>query len=230
MGDTNADLESLGTIKHQTLNDMVYDAIKQRITDLVISPGDQLREQQLAEQLGVSKSPVREAFRRLEKTGLVDVIPFKGCFVSQLSLDEFRDAMDFRRMIELHCLSIVFPRLTDDDLSQIRSLEKAAASSLRRTSKETVAGLHNDLHRFIIKKGGNRLMEKTYIDLLENTLKRYLFFAIRQVSGQIETWRKHHRQISRAIETRSFEAARVAMEQHLTSIVRLFDDHDILLH
>jgi DNA-binding GntR family transcriptional regulator len=226
----NPDPPIVGTIRHQTLNDMVYDTIRRLITDLVVNPGDQLREQQLAEQLGVSKSPVREAFRRLEKTGLVDVKPFKGCFASQLSLDEFRDAMDFRRTIEWHSLAVAFPRLTDDDLNQMRSLEKAAAASFERSSKEVVATAHSELHRFIVRKAGNKLMENAYVDLLDNTLKRYLFFGLRQISGQIELWRKQHRQIFRAIEKRSLEATREALDEHLTTISRLFDDHDILLH
>ncbi len=224
---TNIGLAS--TIKYQTLNDIVYEEIRRRIADLVIKPGDQLIEHQLATELGVSKSPVREALRRLEKTGLIYGIAFKGCFVSPLSVEEFKEAMDFRRMLEIHCLTASFSHYTDDDIRKIKKLEMTAEKCLKEGKKEKVADVQNNLHRFIIIKAGNKLIEETYNNLLYYKLKRYLFFALREVSEQAEIWREQHRCIFRAIEKKDLTAALNALDQHLTSILNLFNKDSMLL-
>jgi DNA-binding GntR family transcriptional regulator len=215
-------------IKHQTLNDIVYEDITKRIADLVIKPGDQLLEHRLAAELGVSKSPVREALRRLEKTGLICGIAFKGCFVSHLSVEEFKEAMEFRRLLEIHCFSVSFAHYSYDDVRKIKELETAADKSFKEGDKEMVSDFQSDLHKFIVKKAGNKLIEKTYNDLLYYKLKRYLVFALREVSEQSEIWREQHRRIFKAIERQDCTAALNALDQHLTSILNLFDEDSVL--
>jgi DNA-binding GntR family transcriptional regulator len=207
------------SIKYQTLNDIAYQNIRKRITNLTIRPGEQLIEQRLAEDLGISKSPIREAFRQLEKTGLVHLIPHRGCFVSPLSLKEFREALQFREILEVQCLSIGLPRYSDLDLVEIRKMEQTAEKRFDQGNKEAASEFHRKVHALIVKKAGNSLIEKTYEELLQFTLRRYLVLALRQSSSITETWAdEHHRALFRAIEKRNVDLAVRALQKHLRSM------------
>jgi len=206
-------------LKYQTLNDVVYEAIRKRIADLAIPPEDQLIEHQLAAELGVSKSPVREAFRRLEKTGFIRVVPFKGCFVSPLSVKEFKDALELREMLETYCLTVGLPRYTDEDVREIEKLEDAADKKLQKGNRHAASEFHMKIHRLIVEKAGNELIQKTHTDLIENTLKRYLMLALQEVSNQAETWRGHHRRIFTAIKKRNVQEAVDALREHIRGVM-----------
>jgi DNA-binding GntR family transcriptional regulator len=216
MGRTDSKTRNL--IKYQTLNDVVYEAIRKRIANLVIQPGDQLIEQQLSVDLGVSKSPVREALRRLERTGLIYVIPFKGCFASPLSVEEFKDAVELREALEVYCLSRGLPRYTDKDIREFARLEKTASKRLQEGQKEAASDIHLKVHRLIVKKAGNALIEKNHADLIENMLRRYLVFTLEQISNKAESWAQQHRSLSKAIEKRDVASAVSALQEHLRSI------------
>jgi len=212
-------------LKYQTLNDAVYEAIRKKIADLVVRPEEQLIEHQLAEELGVSKSPVREAFRRLEKTGFVRVIPFKGCFVSPLSVKEFKDALELREMLETYCLTVCLPRFTDEQLREIEKLEEAAEKKLQKGNRHAASEFHMKIHLLIVEMAGNEIIRKTHADLIENTLKRYLMLALQEVSNQAETWRGHHRKIFTAIKRRNVEDAVDALREHIRGVM---DDGSIV--
>jgi DNA-binding GntR family transcriptional regulator len=216
MVQTNA--ESTGLLKYQTLNDIVYEAIRGKIASLIIRPGGQLVEQQLALELGVSKSPVREAFRRLEKTGLITVIPFKGCFASPLSLKEFREAVEFREELEVYSLSVGLARYTNDDVREIQKLERAAEKQLKRGDRKAASDLHSKVHKLIVKKGGNTIIERTFTDLLDNTLRRYLIIALEEVSVWGDRWAQQHHQLFAAIEKRDVPGAISVIREHVRGI------------
>lgn len=206
-------------IKYQTLNDIAYENIRERITNLTIRPGEQLVEQRLAEDLGISKSPIREAFRQLEKTGLVYLVPHKGCFVSPLSLNEFKEALQFREILEVHSLSVGLPHYSDQDVLDIQKAERAAERKLAQGNKEAASEFHLKVHTLIVEKAGNSLVEKAYKELLEFTLRRYVVLALRQSSSIAETWAdEHHRALFHAIEKRDVGLAAKALQKHLRSI------------
>jgi DNA-binding GntR family transcriptional regulator len=215
-----ADKRSRTQLKHQTLNDIVYEAVKKKIANLTIQPGDQLREKELAEELGVSKSPIREAFRRLEKTGLVYVVPFKGCFVSPLSMEELKDAFQLREVLEVHSLAEGLSHYTDGDIREFKRLDNAAGKKFKQGNKHAASEALLSVHRLIVKKAGNVLIEKTHKDLIENTLRRYLVLGTDQISSRAKISAQQHRNLVRAIEKKDVFLAVNALKEHLRSLLK----------
>lgn len=104
----------------QLLKDRIYQNIKSSIIELHLYPGEQLTEQRLADELGVSKSPIREALQRLEQNGLVHMVPYKGCYVSKLEKEECRELFQTREALELFCIDQKMDSYTEQDIRILR--------------------------------------------------------------------------------------------------------------
>jgi DNA-binding GntR family transcriptional regulator len=108
------------------LKDQVYQELKQAIVDLRLEPGQALREATLSAQLGVSKTPVREALLRLDAEGLVQFLRNRGAIVSELSLLEITETFDIRIAIETLALGLALPNLSTADFDRAqRAIEDA---------------------------------------------------------------------------------------------------------
>src|SRR5262245_4984988 len=110
------------TIDHRTLRERVYDYIRDEILAERLAPGSELNEVALAQALGVSRGPVREALGRLEAGGLITIRPRRGAVVRSLSAQEFLEAYQVREALEVMAVRLAVPRLTDGDLDRLRGL------------------------------------------------------------------------------------------------------------
>ncbi|MEW9616166.1 GntR family transcriptional regulator [Shinella sp. S4-D37] len=95
--------------------EMVRDGLRDAILGGVLGEGTQLRQDQLAEQYGTSRIPVREALRQLEAEGLVRIEPNKGAIVTSLSVDDVLEMLDIRIALECHALRFAIPEMVDED-------------------------------------------------------------------------------------------------------------------
>lgn len=95
--------------------EMVRDGLRDQIMGGIIGEGTQLRQDQLAEQFGTSRIPVREALRQLEAEGLVRIEPNKGAIVTSLSIDDVLEMLDIRIALECHALRLAIPEMVDED-------------------------------------------------------------------------------------------------------------------
>ena len=101
---------------HRTLREVVADEIRRMIIAGDLEPGERLLEDRLAEQLGVSRNPVREAIRALEGTGLVEVVPRRGAYVSRFEPEHARQLLELRSVLEAYAAEMAARNRTDDDL------------------------------------------------------------------------------------------------------------------
>src|SRR6476661_212747 len=102
-------------LERSTAAAQVLDALRERILSGAISGGEQLRQERLAEELGVSRVPVREALNQLEAEGLVRLVSHKGAVVTRLSLDELREAYEIRAQLETWLLRLSLADLAEPD-------------------------------------------------------------------------------------------------------------------
>ncbi|MEA1963561.1 MAG: GntR family transcriptional regulator, partial [Candidatus Aerophobetes bacterium] len=93
------------------LSEDVYEAIKRRLGDKDLKPGTKIKEEELAEELGVSRTPVREAISKLEREGLVEIIPRYGTFVANLSPEDIEEIYDLRGALEGLAIKLSFLKL-----------------------------------------------------------------------------------------------------------------------
>jgi DNA-binding GntR family transcriptional regulator len=196
------------------LKDAAYDKIKLRLLNNDYPPGSFLSERQLADNLGMSKTPVKAALERLEAEGYIAVSPQQGIVVRELSVQEIADQYEIRSALESYTLRAVAGRLTPDQVARVRANLRAQAR-LRGTDNvslgvELDAAFHTQFVEFL----GNREILKVTGQLREK-MQRVVTQVFRLSPGRIETSYEEHVAIANAvIEGRGPEAAEL-IARHL---------------
>lgn len=140
-------------IKRQTLNQRVYETIKASILAGKLEEGTKLSEQQMAASLGVSTTPVREAFRMLAAEGLVRVAPWKGAVVQGFTEADTLEAVQCREALECQALRLVFDQLTEEDFQKIETLVNHAKCT---EDYSEFVRLSSSIHDVWVQGCGNR--------------------------------------------------------------------------
>jgi DNA-binding GntR family transcriptional regulator len=124
MAEEGGHLQAAGEGRH-SLTDRVYTALKRQILRRELEPGTLLTEAQLAQGHGVSKTPAREALRRLQQEGLVELVPYSGYLVGRTSVEQARDLLEVRRILEGEAAGLAATRLREEDVPGLRRLARA---------------------------------------------------------------------------------------------------------
>lgn len=205
---------SLQTDEFLPLRDEVFNTLRERILKGVYKPGERLMEIHLADQLGVSRTPIREAIRMLELEGLVKMVPRKGAQVAKISKEDLQDVLEVRKALDTLSVKLACERITEDEIKLLnnaeRDFEKALASKDVRDIAEADVAFHDVIHS--ATKNG-RL--KSMISNLAERIYRYRFEYIKQQSDGGKTLMLEHREIMRCIESRDVESAVKATEIHI---------------
>ena len=205
---------SLQTDEFLPLRDEVFNTLRERILKGVYKPGERLMEIHLADQLGVSRTPIREAIRMLELEGLVKMVPRKGAQVAKISKEDLQDVLEVRKALDTLSVKLACERITEDEIKLLnnaeREFEKALASKDVREIAEADVAFHDVIHS--ATKNG-RL--KSMISNLAERIYRYRFEYIKQQSDGGKMLMLEHREIMRCIESRDAESAVKATEIHI---------------
>ncbi len=211
------DVNRLPNLTRPNISDEVYTALKERILSKQFAPGERLNLSQLEEQMGISRTPLKDALNRLALEGLVDIQPRKGTFVVDLTPAEITESFDVRRVLEVYAVELAVQRITEPQLEHMHDLVKA----LRRlTDIEDWDGIYreycsmdHDLHRLILEIAGNRRLkevwEKNNVHV-EMARTRY---------GELERERyrtqEEHEEILRAFERRDLATLQQVICHHI---------------
>ncbi|PBB25556.1 MULTISPECIES: GntR family transcriptional regulator [unclassified Mesorhizobium] len=155
-----------------TLRDSVYTSLKAMIVTGQIPPGSRVTENDIAAKLNVSRTPVREAFNRLERDGLVTGRPRHGYVVTEFDINMFREAFAIRELLDGHATELAAAAATDKDKARLRAMlaecERLAAIP-DRTTKEKFQELEVgiDLHRVIAEISGNAMLHGMLCGILD---------------------------------------------------------------
>ncbi len=198
--------------KLPNLTELTYRSIKQNLLDGSLGESSRLTEESLARQLGISKSPVREALNRLEAEGLVCIEPRRGAFVRKFSAKEVRDLYELREMLETHAIEavVITPKLLVD-----------LAGSINRTKKYLKSGsklehIEEDLrfHAMITTAAGNQELCR----VLGNIQQKTLLCRSKSYELSATTAPVAHMKIYEALEKGSKHEARLAMRDHIVFV------------
>jgi DNA-binding GntR family transcriptional regulator len=204
-------------VKIQTVKEQVYDLIKERILDLSYKPGQQLIEKAIVNELGVSTSPIREAFHRLEQQGLVHIIPFKGCYVAGLNKENIKHVCQLREALELYCLETALPSYSDEDIEELKLIMASAEKHLEKRNATEIYDSHWTFHIKIVQKLRNNLVERIYLNIMDNIRRYVRYFQSFQPSMKLSN--HEHMKILKAIEKKDVDLAATEMKRHLSNVL-----------
>lgn len=194
----------------------VYRAIKKAILSLEIKPGEMLGIGTLAEQLGVSRTPVRDALLLLEREGLVTIKPQKGAIVSPISRRDVEEIFELRTVLESYAARVAAIRLTDEDLAQIEKTLEESKRKFEQGQEVAAADLGRHIHNVIIRRVDNERLTRSLSELeAQYTRIRHLAAVI---PGRFVESHQQHYQILEALQARDAERAAQAMSEHFASV------------
>ncbi len=207
-----------------SLDKLAYQKIKEAILTFQFLPGQNLVEGELAAQLGISKTPVRDALMRLEKEGLVSRQPYKGTFVSDITNQDMVNIFEIRVVLEGLAVKLAAKALTDDDLARMEGLIKKHDAALQEQDYVKASQINADFHGMILEKCSNQRLREM-LHNLDDHLKRYRLLSIAQ-GVRVDKSVPEHRHIVEILRSGDPEKAEEAMKDHLNSAMWDLYDQD----
>ncbi len=200
----------MATIAGRTnLNDQVYETLRDRILRRQPGPGSKLSLQELATELGVSRSPVHHALTRLVTEGLLTVRSRRGYYVAPVTAQALVEGYDVRLALELHAASAVVGRLEPDQLEQLRALQDSTAAAV---SHEEWDAANAAFHEYQVDLAGNELLSRFYRELSINLMMQVIRGGRLEVGDYLAA---EHAAIVDALESGDADAAEVAIRAHI---------------
>lgn len=202
---------------HRTVSGGVAEAIRALILDGTLAPGEALRQDALAERLGVSRIPVREALFQLEAEGLISFVPQKGATVSSLSPERMEETYAIRLALEPDLLRRSAARLTDDDLDALAAQLATHAESLSRGRSEEWGPLNTEFHLALYARA-DRPRTLALVASLLRECDRYTRIQLQgRVVAQDRAQREHETMLALCREGRGEEAAAL-LRDHIGNV------------
>jgi DNA-binding GntR family transcriptional regulator len=205
---------------HRTLAEKAYAALHDAILSGQLAPGERLRIEQLAENLGMSPMPIREALRRLDAAGLVELAPHKTTRVTELSVEDLRDVYAARLALEPLAVRLAAVRFSaEDEAAATASLARYVEATNQGDGQPAIWSAHTDFHFALYRAAGSRWLLRLITPLWESS-ERYRRASL-PVERSLRERQSEHEQILDACVRRDPERAGRAMHDHLAITANL---------
>lgn len=204
------------------LRDVVFNTLRQAILRGELKPGERLMEIQLANKLGVSRTPIREAIRKLELEGLVLMIPRKGAEVAEITEKSLRDVLEVRRALEELAVQLVCEKITEEEIEELKAAAREFENVLKDGDITKIAEADVRFHDVIYMATDNQKL----IQLLNNLREQMYRFRVEylkreEVRPQLLT---EHEEIIATIERREKDTATKVVCEHIDNQVEAVID------
>ncbi len=198
---------------YQPLRDVIFETLRKAIVTGEIKPGERLMEVSLANQMGVSRTPVREAIRRLEAEGLVTMTPRKGTHVSQLSVKDIMDVLEVRVVLDKLATDLAAKRIQPSQIKALETVHKQYIACLEKDNIEGAIRKDVEFHDIIYAASGNPRLVAVAGSLREHI---YRFRVIYMKDSIIaENVLHEHEQILEALRNAKNDEASNLAEEHI---------------
>jgi DNA-binding GntR family transcriptional regulator len=192
------------------LRQAVYDALAEMIASGSLKPGQHLVESDLADQLGVSRQPIREALQRLQADGWVELRPAYGAYVHTPTAEEVDQLLGVRSVLEAHSAYGAALHATEPHIARLRELQAAGEAALASDDERALVTANAVFHRYIVEISGNKVLAEL-ISQVERRVRWY-YTPIARPRGK-DAWTEHASLI-RAIADRDADEAQRLMRRH----------------
>lgn len=207
------DAMSPGHIKQQALYEEVAERLRQRIFKHELPPGSWIEEQALAEEFGISRTPLREALKVLASEGLVTLKPRRGCYVAEISREDLEEIFPVLALLEGRCAYEATTKAGPEDLRRLRALHEALEQRARGNDVEGFFDANQAFHRAVQEIAGNRWLLQIIGDM-RKVMKLTRHHSL-LVEGRLQESLKEHRRIIAAIAKGDAAGAEENMRLHL---------------
>lgn len=210
------DLNNFEIKNYKPLGEVVFEYLRNAILNGTLKPGERLMEISLAEQLGVSRTPVREAIRKLEKEKFVEMIPRKGAYVANLTARDILEVLEIRIVLEGFASKLAAERMDEADIAELEDNLKGFNEALEVLDRPEMIRKDNEFHNKIYSAAkNNKLIE--IVQELHDQFQRFrlIFFNEYDDYNDLQVW---HTKILEAIKSRDGQKAKECAEYHVRSI------------
>ncbi|KPU44199.1 HTH-type transcriptional regulator McbR [Oxobacter pfennigii] len=206
-----------GTEKY-SLRGKIFSILRQQILDGKYQSGDSLVETKLAEELGVSRTPIREAIRQLELEGLVDSVPNKGVIVKGITEKDIEDIYTIRKVLEGLAAKWAVEKFTEEELTELKDIFDLMEFYTRKNDIEQVAKLNTRFHEVIFKATKSSVLQNILTDF--QYYVQWVRYESLRTPGRPQEALEEHKQIIDAFINRDAENAERLVTQHIINSSR----------
>lgn len=210
-------------VDNHSLGQKVFQTIREDILSGKYKKEEELKEKTIGEELGVSRTPVREALRQLELEGLVTIIPNKGAYVVGFSLQDIQDIYEIRSVLEGLCARRAAVRATSEQIEELEEILYLTEFHVRKGHMEQMVELDSKFHEILYEAGNSKILEhalRDYHHYLERVRKVSLASPKRAAQSNEE-----HRKILEAVKARDEKKAEEAANMHIVNTVKNIDSY-----
>jgi DNA-binding GntR family transcriptional regulator len=190
--------------KHQTLREKIVESLREAIIKGGLKAGEHVAETDVAERLGISRTPVREAFRQLESEGFLTVAPRRGAVVSPVVEKDVMEFYTIKSILEGYAARVATARLTERDIRRMEELNNDLENYARKGDAKGCTRVHNEFHEVFLLACGNEKLHR----LVQKLVQQFQRFRISlTVTGKLERSIAQHRAIVEAFKARDADLA-----------------------
>lgn len=198
---------------YQPLREVVCETLREAIRSGVLKPGERLMEIQLADELGVSRTPVREAMRKLELEGYVIMLPRRGTYVANISIRDINEVFEIRTSLDALASGLAAERITEEELEQLERLLVSIGENIETRNMKKVVEDDMEFHDILYKASRNQRL----VGIISNLREQMTRFRSMSMSypGRLKKTLEEHSRLVEAIAQRDVELAQKLAVEHM---------------
>lgn len=213
---------------YKPLREIVFETLREAIINAVLKPGERLMEIQLAEEMGVSRTPVREAIRKLELEGFVVMIPRKGAYVAGISMKDIADVFEIRAAMEGLAAALAAERITEEELESLERILVKIGEYVEKNDLEKLIEADTQFHETLFKASRNERLVQI-VTILREQIQRFRTASL-STPGRMKYALEEHKKIVEAVSERNVELARALATEHIenaeNSMLEVLNDNE----
>jgi DNA-binding GntR family transcriptional regulator len=212
------------TASHKQLRNVVADQLRAAILEGRLKPGEWLRQERLAQELGVSQMPVREALKELTAEGLIEHLPYRGVRVIEFNPDDIADLYEHRAFLEGRAARIAAMNITAEEIAELKQLQKEMEQNLAPEKLPVYRDLNRRFHQIIFTASHHEYLIRTLTQMWATfptmLIGNFLATATNPLPERDNPDITEHHTLIGALERHDSIAAEQALKEHIMAVAR----------